>query len=468
MERPRKQRKLALQFLCACVAFLLFVFGFGLISSVSGNTAARKTIVDAFDEGAIAVPQNYTTRYGGDAYTDCLVLNMSIFRHRSLWLDAFDTFSFSANEAVKLGPCDRMRFALDRNLNTLFDHVESKYEYTRYWFGQRYLFQLMVSFLPRLQSIRLVYAVTTYDLIVLLAVISFARDKRFGAIIGSIMLCLILGFGVDLYGQSIAHAPACIWTLLVMCFLAAGPKIMQDFGHRMLLAFVAGAGLIYFETLAGSHPLMAGLFVTTNYFGYDALDRHQSALSSWKEYFFRTAMLLISFVLGCLYSMSVRFALAVALYDREVVMEHFFRQAKFRLSSQLRGSPVSLRDIASSLWDWRLYFFHGSANLATVTMMILGACSVVAVVTMLCLAMVRRSSTVLLDLVALLVPAAAIPVWFLLLPSHTVIHAWLMGRYMVVPPSFGLAGLVVAVFWLVEPHRLRQRTQSSAEASQSS
>jgi hypothetical protein len=447
MSRGQAWRQRFQPFVVVVLAFVCFALGFGVLASLSSQANVRRAALEVVGNYP-ADGRDFPRVLSSDHYSDCALIIMSVFHHTSVLLDAVDTIL--VYDDWKLHPCEHLSSLLLDGAPFDLSKIDEKYEYSRYWFGARHLFQFMAGYIsPHPNTIRLIYQAATYTLLLALVVLGWFRGRGFGSVFCGIPICLLAGLGLSAYGTSVAHAPAYICALTSTVLFVVFNKRLQSSSSRLAFVFGVGAMIVYFDILSGALPFALSLLLFVNYFLYTRESENPVSVSTQIA---RHASIVLAFGAGCLMSCALRLAAAFALYSPQLVTNHFWAQAAWRLSSRgFNGAQITLGSIFSALWEQRSLFFYGSETLATAVLSTLAVCWLVAVIAMTAIAVQRRTHAILSDLLALLLTAGVVLGWYTLLPNHTTIHAWIVGRLMIVPASVGFAGIVLVVWWLRRP-----------------
>jgi len=448
MSRGQVWRQRFQPFIVVVLAFVCFALGFGLLSSLSSQSNVRHAALEVVANYP-ADGRDFPRVLSSDHYSDCSLIIMSVFHHTSVLLAAVDTV-FVYNEGLKLHPCEHLSSLLFDGAPFDLSKIDEKYEYSRYWFGARHLFQFMAGYVsPHPNTIRLIYQAATYTLLLVLVMLGWFRGSFFGSVFCGIPICLLAGLGLSAYGTSVAHAPAYICALTSIVLFVVLDKRLQSSSNRLAFVFGVGAMIVYFDILTGALPFALSILLFVNYFLYTRESESPAPVSMQIA---RHASIVLAFGAGCLMSCAVRLAVAFTMYSPQLVTNHFWASAAWRLSARgINGAQITLGSIFRALWEQRSLFFYGSETMATAVLSTLAVCWLVAVIAMAAIAVQRRTHAVLSDLLALLLTAGVVLAWYTLLPNHTTIHAWIVGRLMIVPASVGFAGIVLVVWWLRRP-----------------
>lgn len=411
----------------------------------------RERVRNAFAAGDLLQRDwiSWDSRRGSHQYDECLILQMLTNDNPSLLSGA-------------AGPRKYLRVDDDsgycRNLHDLVvagaDHAGfNAFPYARYWHGYLPVTAAFLAVAELGTSRRLLKALS-YGALLLLLVVSL-RARGLLRVVGASFAVAGLAFwGLPYFGQLFAHAPGDIAVVLGIAGMIGFAHALRAENRVLLFGAAFGAGVTYMEFLTGQLPTAAALLFPAAY-AVAAGDAERTLVDRWR---FATVALL-AFIGGAVLSVVLKQAFALAVLGREPF-------AAFAGNLQLYTGSVSEEGVEGGLVQVfiRLYrrahtLTYGSGRGAQ----LLIAC--VALAWGFGAAMVfrkadpARRAVAASDLLALVVGAAGIIGWVLLLQTHTYFHARFMVRILMAPVALGIAAAV----WALVAHRSGERaTRGSA------
>jgi hypothetical protein len=408
-------------------AFPILLF----LSSLISSEVLVDRIQQAFSTGELIADDylQYDVHRGFHQYNDCNILQMMTNQDSSPVARALGPRLYMADSSATEA-CRSLRELVveGRDPETL---ISSRY--TRYWHGYIPILVVLLMFLE-ISTIREILRIAVYTTLFLL-LCSSIQEKRFLLLTGPVFVLGALFWGLAYFGQGMSHA---LGDSVVMLGIACLIFWHRKFTHASLLVpFCAlfGAIVVYFEMLTGPLPIAAGLLFPAVYL-LSRLTSHTDTPIS--HHFGLAAGALIAFAMGAIITVGVRvfvaatlvqpsgldtFAENLALYtqpvDSTTYVPGFLRPLGrlFRRGIVLTyGSP------------WVLAILYTSAALSWFVSM--------------WLAYRRGTRLSRADLIAFIIGAACIPVWTVILQTHTFMHADFMTRILIVPISLGWAAML--------------------------
>ena len=418
----------------AFVLVLLFNVAFPILLLLS-NLMPSEVIVDriqqAFSTGELVENDYlpYDVHRGFHQYNDCNILQMmtnedSSFVTHALgpWLHLADS---SATEA-----CRTLReLVVDGQDPRVF--VSSRY--TRYWHGYIPILSVLLMFL-KLSTLRVVLRIVVCTALLLLLLSSF-REKRFLFLTIPVFISGIFFWGLPYFGQGMSHA---LGDSVVMLGLACLIFWYRRFSQAsMLIPFCAvyGAILVYFEMLTGPLPIAAGLLFPCVYL----LSRLTNSIDKGIDCHLRLATSAsIAFSMGTIITIGVRVLVAATLVQPSGLDAFVGNLSLYTLPiDSTTYAPGFLRPLGRLFRRGTVLTYGSSWGLA-----ILYVSVALSWFVSMWLAYRRATSWSWADLLAFVIGAASIPIWTVMLQTHTFMHADFMTRILIVPISLGWAAML--------------------------
>jgi hypothetical protein len=419
----------------AFVLLLILNIGFlGLLfsSNLMPRAVMTERIRHAFITGELTEQDYlpYDLRRGFHQYNDCNILQMISNPDHSSIERVLGPLLYLADSSVT-EVCLTLRELImeGRDPATL---ISSRY--TRYWHGNIPIISVLLTLLE-ISTIRMLLRTAVY-MAVLLLLLSSVRERRFFLLTGPVAFAGAFFWGLLYFGQGMSHA---LGDFVVMLGIACLIFWHSKFAHTdTLILFCAlfGAVVVYFEMLTGPLPTAAGLLFPTVYLLSRLTDHSDTQIG---HHFGLATVAVTAFALSVIFTMGARVAIAATLVhpsELDVFMGHL------ELYTQPLDSrsyiPGFLRPFGRLLRQGAVLTYGSSWGLAGLYTSAIGAW-----LTGVWLAWKCKNLLGWADLLAFVTGAASIPIWTIILQTHTFVHAGFMARILIVPISLGWA----AMFW---------------------
>lgn len=366
---------------------------------------------------------------GMEPWGDANTLRMAIYRGSSPWKDALAPRLLRAADGKERHPVAELNGAV---FGTLAFNPESGY-YHRYWHGNVAIAGVLLTLFDVRQA-RLVLMTSSYFLFMLLPLVAFARSRRLGIILG-----VICGFGVwfsslPYHGQTFGYAPAFIWSQAVVLPAVWFRSRPGPEKSAIPLSLVLGAIAAFLEPMSGAFVMTGCMIFLSLYFGApDSLHRPAA---------FRSAAIgLGAFLAGFLFSIAFKQTIAAVFFGWSSTFGAFFGELGWRMG--LTGEKVSFVKLIQTMGSNTVLLTFGSVWLAEVLIFGSGAAflggALLAVRDMLRNGKTHRR----FDYSAVSLCLVLMALWYVVLPSHNTIHAWITVRTLYL--AFSLCWVL---FWL--------------------
>ena len=380
---------------------------------------------------------------GHNQYNDCLIIMMTRFQRDPVEsaiapLVIFNDYPRPLLDGASqlITECD-VAIAAIRSDRPLHVYPPEFYEpYQRYVFGFRIPFQTLISF-TTIGTIRILYRTAGVALLLFLivghcvrAVRNWRRNDRAKAIAGTSYVVLGSGLalfsGLDIYGQSLSHAPSDILLFAALCWLSFGKPMAGLRGD--LTAATLAALAFAFEFLHGTLPMMLAIILGTLALNAFAL-RHELRILDLVR---ATA----AFVLGVVGSAITKLATVIWLMGVPSAQQ-YLGQLSYRMS----GASLSVADAFTALWNHAFFIGWGAGWL--IKPVLLGACLATCGAA---IAILRLSGWRLMAALTALASSGVIFGWYVVFHSHTAIHATFMVRILAWPIGMSVVCLLLALW----------------------
>jgi hypothetical protein len=238
------------------IATILLAAALVMAIALAGSFADNRIVADKIDTalrtGAVVFPSAYdrNSQTGMHTWADCNVLEIATFGRKDL-ISALTRAEYippQPGAAIGAGghTCDHL---IDKVRPSPAAQSPTD-DYWRYWWASASLLNVALGFTSLgLSSYQLTLKSISYTTIALLGIAAFIRYRRAAWPFAPLLVALLLGFGLPLFGQSVADAPGLIVGMfLVLLYIAAGLDCLGERG-QFLFAYTVGALTAAFELL---------------------------------------------------------------------------------------------------------------------------------------------------------------------------------------------------------------------------
>ena len=423
----------------ASVLITTCIFAIELLGYRANPVVVSSKINRSIFEHTSSFPAEWAknTATGVDTHTDCLTLliatHMPNTIREKIVSALYDT-----------GPGDHICAGVTDRLGT-FQAASKVADYWRYWWGSASLLATVLdadgTTLPGYQA-ALKYG--TYLVLGLIAIASLVRFKGDGLLVLPVTFALAFGYGIPLFGQSIAHAPGLLMGLaLLLCYVVVNP-LHLGLLRRAVFAGVAGGITFYFDLLNGNLIAVLLLLGIVNI----ASMRRQAAATPW-PITASTLVLIVSYVAGAAYVLLLRWVFRALMLKQG--MAGVITEWLHDLSLRTRNSVPDYGEfdigpiyILKRLFQNLDYAFvpYLSQRAAVVVYMIGGLLFAGSVLWI--AARAYKGISVPKDAIASIsIITVLVPVWFLVFANHTVVHSWMTGRLLSLFFAFSLSLIIL-------------------------
>jgi hypothetical protein len=416
---------------------VLLVLAFNLIFLLLATGAAlvprdllMRRVRGAFSTGDL-VDQDFLpfdNRRGFFQYNDCLILVMITNRQGSLLADALGPRVYTRDEAWS-NMCKTLHdVATDEHAPLAMLALN----YTRYWHGNNVVASGLLSFL-QLSQARWILRSMLCGTLVLLPFAAGWADRRLFAYAAVLGVMGLLFWAVPQIGPLLSQSPgesvAVLGVAVILRFRRwlARPDVLVPF----CAAF--GAVVVYLDYLTGTMPTAAGWLFATVFLAARARPTSSDATAAATQ----AGEALAAFALGAVLTVMLKQALAMLVFGSVAVQAFVSHLTMWSTPVHGAGGTSGVLRPFRVLLANKTMLTYGSLPLAR---LLLASTAVVWVLAG-CLAFFHRRSSSISDVLACVIGVGAIPIWALLLQTHTVVHGTLMVRILIVPISLGWAAL---------------------------
>lgn len=377
-------------------AIALFVTALFFVANYySLGRGGAERIPQAFASGALGdddFPRGDALR-GYHQYNDCLILGMAIDQRYS---------------AKELTVSPSVPFATGcQNLRPGRPYLE-RFFYHNYVHGHTTLVRYLLPVLG-VEQIRNIYRLLlTFVIITGLAVSLLRRDWVFAIVLAAFARC----FGLEVFGQSLSHAPSDIILTGYVSYLAFKAGSLSP-RSAIVAASVFGSLTMIFEFMTGGLPLgLSAVFLTW----FALKDRNLPTLASSG----------VAYLTAAAVTLAAKYAAVAAVFGPGAIIQ-ISRSLEHR---SLGATPQFMagRSFFQSLIGNTEAMMPGLGPMAGLLVILaigLGA-----------LGLMRRPT---LDSKILALSNLPVVAWFVVFHQHTIIHGWFMDRMLAWPMATGFA-----------------------------
>lgn len=383
----------------------------------------RERCLSAYSHGDLPLdPMHFDfldSARGIEPYGDANTLRMAMYRGPSAWKDALAPRLLDPADGLERHPVILLHETVS---GTLAFDPESGY-YHRYWHGN----VAVASFLLwafDLRQTRLVLMNSSYFLFMLIPLVAYASVARLGVVLG-----VICGFGIwfsslPYHGQTLAYSPAFIWSQMAVLPVLWFRKTASTNRDLIPLALVVGGVAAFLEPMSGGFVLGGSLFFLTLYFSQRDTGRRKGALQV-------AAIGLTAFLAGMFCSLLAKQMIAAIFFGWNQTFGLLFSKLWWRMG--LTGQKFTLIQMVGALNNSLIYLTFGSMLLRR--LLLYGSMAAFLTASIFIAIDVRRNrwKERFIDYIAVLGGMTLVPVWYIVLLNHTVIHAWITVRLLYIP-----------------------------------
>lgn len=423
-------------------AFLVLLF----FSTLMPSTVIAKRIKRAIETKELVESDylQYDVHRGWHQYNDCNILQMMINPDSSWAGQALGPWLYMADSSATEACRTLRELVVDKQNTTSF--VSSRY--TRYWHGYIPIISVLLMFLE-ISTLRMILRVAVYSAVLLL-LLSAIRERLFLLLTAPVAIAGVFFWGLPYFGQGMSHAPGDSVVMLgIACLIFWHHKFAEPV---RLIPFCAsfGAVVVYFTMLTGPIPIAAGLLFPTVYI-LSRLTNHTE--TSINHHFRLATIALVAFAIGAVLTVGVKVLLA-AIFVQPNGLDTFTGNLQLytRPLDSAAYIPGFLRPLGRLLRRGVVLSYGNNWGLA-----VLYVSAMLSWLASAWLAFQRANRLSWADLLAFIIGATSIPIWTLILQTHTFMHAGFMARILIVPISLGWASML----WQLS---LKHRQQSKERA----
>ncbi len=389
------------------------------------------------------------TDRGVENYVDCLVLQAAVDENR--WQNAISsrvvgediwasprTITRPHDTPDKLETRNRAPMTMCQVLQDLCSNAPTTsleyHPYHRYWLGTRVTSEVALS-LFEMRTVRSIYKALHYLAFLLPLVLAARRSIRLFVAIAPISLYGIFFSAIPLFGQQLSYGPPFIFAIV-------GPTIVASMGTK----YGSRNSLLYFAAASGCIAAFLDLF--------NALLLHASLLF-WLVYEFevarqptargfglrRAALALATWIFAVISTVAIKQILAAVVFGSSEVFAEFYGQLMFRLGATTDQAEFGVARSGfvtfAKLFEGLPMIAHGSQRLAHALVALAVFSWLFATIAAMGALVHRACLAWAWDWVAAICATGILAAWYLALPNHTQIHAYVMGRPLFFPLALG-------------------------------
>lgn len=438
--------------------FLTAAFFLAIVAEYSNKSTVEIKILDAVRTSAIQTPGAWDVndRRGIDTFTDCLVLQTAILDHGHLLDDMFDALIFKESfvkPETRPHPCNTLAKNVSGHGNS---ESNATITFNRYWMGSATVARIVLG-LTRIsfESYRQIIFLLSLGCLSLFVLIFVISNGRSSIVFLPVFLSVVVGYGLLIFGQSIAHAPELIVALLLLSVYSLGGLLRSSIRSRALWYSFLGCVCVYFDLLDANVVLIAILLccqlVALRIAQADNAHTDDKSTESGCMVFLRDITANWGFLMA---GGSAAIILRIAGYS---ISSHinigdaaslWVSELSHRVSGTAgpTNTVPSLKDALLALKQFRGYPFHGFLDTRNADAFYGLGLIAWALSLWLCWEGYRKGAGVSCIAISFIMAASLVPGWFLIFKQHTVLHAWMTGRLVSVFCGLGMS-LAVYVGW---------------------
>jgi hypothetical protein len=307
--------------------------------------------------------------------------------------------------------------------------------YHRYWFGIIPTTSFLL-YIFDVRQARLLLMNTSYFLFMLIPALAALISRRMLTVMSFVSAFGILFSSLPYHGEAIGYAPAFIWSQTALVITLLLWRHVADNRLLIVLNLVLGAVAAYVEPMSGAFVMAAALLFLANFFLLPAALPRARA-------FQRATCAVALFFAGFLLSVLFKQTLVFAIFGWQDTFGAFFHQLEWRMG--MTGEKITILREFRELMGNTVYLTFGSELLAKLLRWgSLGALLCGTALAAVDLLIQRNRAGAwrerLIEYAAIVTVVVMIATWFIVLPSHNYIHAWITVRLLYIP--FGMSALL--------------------------
>ena len=408
------------------------IFAIEILGYRANPLIVRAKISESITDATSAFPAEWAqnTVTGVDTFTDCIALQVATHIP--------DTIKEALVSApYEIGPVDHVCAGVLERLGP-FQAGANVTDYWRYWWGAASLLAAVLDVdgttLPEYQA-ALKYG--TYLVLGMIAIVSMVRFKVSGLLVLPVILSLVFGYGIPLFGQSVAHAPGLLAGLIILLGYVIASPLHTRRWSTVAVASVAGGVTFYFDLLNGNLIAVLLLLAVLNL----ASVRQQSANATW-PISASTLAVILGYVSGAAYVLMLRCVLRSVVMKQQLgsVVSEWLHALSMRTRNAVPDygdSEIGPIYVVKRLYYKLDYAFVPYLSQREATLVYLAGRSLFGFCFLWIALKFHKRSYLPKDAVAAtLVIASIVPLWYLVLANHTAVHSWMTGRLL--SPFFAL------------------------------
>ena len=421
---------------CLVVTSIIMLIVFFGYRSDTGVT--RTKILSAINSNSSLFPADWSKNIitGVDTFSDCLTLEIATHIPDD-YPSALSSALYEAGS--EFHSCVGVIGRLNR-----FQSTSVISDYWRYWWGSASLLKIVLNVDDiTLSGYQVTLKYGTYIALVLISALSLLIFKSNGLLVTPITFAMAFGYGIPIFGQSIAHAPGLLVGLvLIILYIGLHPLRIREY-YRSAFAFTIGGLAFYFDLLNGNLIALLILFCIVNL----ASLRSERSNLSW-SITTSTLMILLSYVAGATYVLLLRCIFRALLMGQGVdtVIPEWFDALAIRTRNSVPdydsfnfGPTYILKRIYYKLeYAFVPYLDHTGAVVAY----FIGIALFLICIGWIIMSLIRGLYLHKDAICSLLVISVIVPAWFFTFANHTAVHSWMTGR---LSTLFLACGMTLAV-----------------------
>ena len=447
-----------------------------IIASRADNRIVTGKIQTALRSGEVIMPSawNRDLKTGTHTWADCQVLEIATYGQKDIVsaLTRAEYVPYDSTLPIGEGghPCDRLSDKVGPQ-----PPEKPHYDYWRYWWGNVSMLNIALGIggisLPAYQS---ALKSSSYAVIVLVGVAALVRYRRAALPFLPVVVALLFGFGLPLFGQSIADAPGLIAGMLLLLIYMIAKLDRAPPAWQFIYVFTVGGVACFFELLDGNSIAVLICFILIRIISSRAFGSPEviwpKRLRAWPASI-AVVSLMAAYLGGMVSMVLLRILLRMTLLGQSVfamVSDWKGELSKYTVSNWVSrtGVPYTPQTKMEMLYGCYYNIEVGTYPFLSrhMTVLIYAACGLgYLIIGGWLVRHARKLEVGDKDMLAAAALAVVIvPLWYGIFAVHTMIHFWMMGRLLAL--FFALAPSVALFLMDRRPDRITSSSGAKVKA----
>jgi hypothetical protein len=437
----------------AYLPIVAFIIAATIVTTITALGCRAETHVvvakirTALSTGVVTLPPVFerNQKTGIDTFTVCLVLQIATFNYHH---DVGYALAAAPYYGGDDHPCDHLADRIGPPPPQLpLD------DYWRYWWGSASLLNIALGLGGMsLSAYQSTLKFSCYALILLLGGAALIRYRRAALPLLPLLVALMFGFGLPLFGLSIAQIPGLIiGMILLLIYMVAGIDRATQ-GWQLVYLFTVGGVVFYFDLLNGNLVALLICFALTRVIGICAFGPPVDCLPFRVKAWPTSAAIVELVAAYCMGAVSV---LLLRILSRSIflgqnpstvaaewldsfgtrVTSRYVHSSKFQLSDASAAAPQQERGLQHALRTLKHLYENIDAGTypylgQNAALFVYAVCALVfAVLSGWLVYRARKLEAQRLDIYsAVVLITLIVPVWYCIFMNHAYVHFWMMSR----------------------------------------